>query len=123
MEVNIHHAKTNLSRLIVRAEAGEEVIIARAGKPAVKLVPVLAAKPRKFKAGALKGRLFVADDFLEPDLELEALFYDGPVFPENVMPAHAASKVKTDGKRKGSRASLQLRRDAVVVAKKVRIDR
>jgi len=44
------------------------------------------------------------------------------VFPENVMPAHA-SKVKTDGKRKGSRASLQLRRDAVVIAKKVRIDR
>ena len=80
MEVNIHYAKTNLSRLIFQAEAGEEVVIARAGKPAVKLTPVLAAKPRKFKAGALKGRLFVPDNFLDPDLELESLFYDGPIF-------------------------------------------
>ena len=81
MEVNIHHAKTNLSRLIIQAEAGEEVIIARAGKPAVKLVPVLAAAPRKFKAGALKGRLFVPENFLDRDPELESLSYDGPIFP------------------------------------------
>ena len=101
MEVNIHHAKTNLSRLILQAEAGEEVIIARAGKPAVKLVPVLAGIPRKFKAGALKGRLFVPDNFLDPDPELESLFYDGPIFPgENsaqtdvVVPHKTASRKK-----------------------------
>lgn len=88
MEVNIHHAKTNLSRLIVQAEAGEEIIIARAGKPAVRLVPVHVAKPRKFKAGALKGRMFVPDNFLDRDPELEALFYDGPVFS-----ADSAAKV------------------------------
>lgn len=81
MEVNIHHAKTNLSRLILQAEAGEEIIIARAGKPAVKLVPVPATMPRKFKAGALKGRLVVPDNFLDPDPDLESLFYDGPIFP------------------------------------------
>ncbi len=40
MEVNVHHAKTNLSKLIAAVESGEEVIIARAGKPAVKLVMV-----------------------------------------------------------------------------------
>jgi prevent-host-death family protein len=40
MEVNVHHAKTHLSKLIAAAESGEEVIIARAGKPSVKLVPI-----------------------------------------------------------------------------------
>ena len=101
MEVNIHHAKTNLSRLILQAEAGEEVIIARAGKPAVKLVPVMATMPRKFKAGALKGRLFVPDNFLDPDPELESLFYDGPIFPgessartENALPRKSPSRKK-----------------------------
>jgi prevent-host-death family protein len=79
MEVNIHHAKTNLSRLILQAEAGEEVIIARAGKPAVKLVPIQAVKPKKFKAGALKGLFTVPDDFLDPDPELESMFYDGQI--------------------------------------------
>ncbi len=84
MEVNIHHAKTNLSRLIVRAEAGEEVVIARAGKPAVKLVPVVAhqSKTRKLKAGALKGLVVMHDDSFAPDPELESLFYDGPIFPD-----------------------------------------
>ena len=43
MEVNIHHAKTNLSRLILRVEAGEEVLIARNGKPVARLVPVASA--------------------------------------------------------------------------------
>jgi len=107
MEVNIHHAKTNLSRLILQAEAGEEVIIARAGKPAVKLVPVLATMPRKFKAGALKGRLFVPDNFLDPDPELESLFYDGPIFPgessaqaDVVVPRKTSSREKLTTGRK-----------------------
>ena len=50
MEVNIHHAKTNLSKLIAAAESGEEVIIARNGKPAVKLVLVA---PRSRNSEAL----------------------------------------------------------------------
>ena len=76
MEVNIHHAKTNLSKLIQQAENGEEVIIARAGKPAVRLVPVLvASKPRV--AGALKGKIWISDDFNATDPELEDLFYNG----------------------------------------------
>jgi prevent-host-death family protein len=76
MEVNIHHAKTNLSRLILRAEAGEEVIIARAGKPAVKLVRVEAPFRKHYKPGALRGRLQVPADFLDPDPALEGLFYE-----------------------------------------------
>jgi prevent-host-death family protein len=81
MEVNVHEAKTNLSRLIVRAEAGEEVIIARSGRPAVRLVPVNPARRKLFKPGALKGRLTVPDDFLAPDAEMEKLFGEGTLFP------------------------------------------
>lgn len=53
MEVNVHHAKTNLSRLISAVENGEEVIIARNGKPAVKLVKILppARKSRRNMIG------------------------------------------------------------------------
>ena len=74
MEFNIHEAKTNLSQLIGRAEAGEEVIIARAGKPAVRLVPIEATAPPIFHPGALKGRLIVPNNFLDPDPAMEDLF-------------------------------------------------
>ena len=64
-QVNIHEAKTHLSRLIEAAERGEEVIIARSGKPAVRLTPVEGpGKPRI--PGALKGRIRVSDDFDAP---------------------------------------------------------
>ena len=55
------------------------MVIARAGKPAVKLVPVDAAKPKKFKFGALKGLISVPDSFFDPDPELESLFYGGQI--------------------------------------------
>jgi prevent-host-death family protein len=120
MEVNIHHAKTNLSRLILQAEAGEEVIIARAGKPAVRLVPVKAAKPRKFKAGALKGRLFVPDNFLDRDPELEAWFNDGPAFPESILRREVKANSKTDGGYKRGKVASPSRRASAVVAKRTR---
>jgi prevent-host-death family protein len=65
--VNVHAAKTQLSRLIDAAAAGEEVIIARAGKPVVKLVPVDQAAflpPRRL--GILEGKIHVPDDFDDP---------------------------------------------------------
>jgi prevent-host-death family protein len=78
MEVNIHHAKTNLSKLIAAAESGEEVIIARNGKPAVKLVLVTppVRKSRKHMWGAGIGKLWMADDAFSPeaDLEIQKLF-------------------------------------------------
>lgn len=70
--VNMHEAKTELSRLVERALAGEEVIIARAGVPVVRLVPVV---PRgKRKLGQWAGRIAIADDFEAPltSEELEA---------------------------------------------------
>ena len=65
MQVNVHHAKTHLSKLISVAESGEEVIIARNGAPAVRLVPVHAATKRSRKQmwGAGIGKIWIAPDF------------------------------------------------------------
>jgi len=65
--VTIHKAKTHLSELIARAEAGEEIIIARGKDPVMKLVPVTQAaqKPvRKF--GSMKGLINIGPEFFEP---------------------------------------------------------
>ena len=63
--VNIHTAKTHFSRYIEEVERGEEVIIARAGKPVARLVP-LKARPRSRRLGLLEGRIRIADDFDAP---------------------------------------------------------
>ena len=63
--VNVHAAKTQLSRLLDAAAAGEEVIIAKAGKPVARLVPITAVKqPRRL--GILAGKIHVPDDFDDP---------------------------------------------------------
>ena len=64
----MHEAKTTLSQLVERAEAGEEIIIARHGKPVARLVPVGAANSLAAVHGALRGRVHMAEDFDElPD--------------------------------------------------------
>jgi prevent-host-death family protein len=74
MEVNIHEAKTHLSRLLERVAVGEELVIATAGKPVAKLVPIKSSRP-KFKLGSAKGEFAVPDDFNEPlPKEIEDLF-------------------------------------------------
>lgn len=60
--INIHDAKTNFSKLVDRAAAGEEIIIAKAGKPAASLVPIKRSKPERV-FGSLKGKIRIADDF------------------------------------------------------------
>jgi prevent-host-death family protein len=64
--VGMHDAKTHLSRLVERAEAGEEVVIQRNGKPVVRLVPVV-EDPRSLASvrGVWRGRVRMADDFDE----------------------------------------------------------
>ena len=65
MTFNVHDAKTHLSSLLERVSNGEEVIIARAGKPVARLVPVKqAARPRVL--GRDRGRVKIADDFDAP---------------------------------------------------------
>ncbi|HME35845.1 MAG TPA: type II toxin-antitoxin system Phd/YefM family antitoxin [Candidatus Sulfotelmatobacter sp.] len=75
MEVNIHEAKTHLSKLLERVALGEEVIIAKAGKPVAKLVP-LSNEPKTRILGSAKGEFVVPDDFNDPlPKEIEDLFY------------------------------------------------
>lgn len=63
--VNIHDAKTRLSQLVERAEAGEEIVIARAGRPVARLSPLSPRRaPRRL--GRLDGRFRIPDDFNAP---------------------------------------------------------
>ena len=60
---NIHEAKTHLSRLIDRAAAGEEIVIARAGKPMVRMIPYQEKQPPKRTPGIWKGKVRMSRDF------------------------------------------------------------
>lgn len=74
--ITIHAAKTHLSKLIERAEAGEEVIIARRNKPVVRLVPIEAPKPKR-QFGAMKGKVWVGPEFFEPLPDEELRLWEG----------------------------------------------
>lgn len=74
--VNIHEAKTNLSKLIEKTQKGEEVIIGKAGKPVAKL-SAYKEKLAKRKLGLWKGKVWIPDDFNEEDQEINELFYVG----------------------------------------------
>jgi prevent-host-death family protein len=63
--VNIHQAKTHLSRLLQRVIAGEEVVIAKSGAPLARLVP-FEQKPRQRTPGSAKGKIWIAPDFNAP---------------------------------------------------------
>lgn len=76
MMVNIHEAKTHLSRLVERAAAGEEIIIGKAGRPVARLVPYVASRePRS--PGRWAGRVTVAPDFDETPAWLVDAFEGG----------------------------------------------
>jgi prevent-host-death family protein len=82
--VNIHEAKTHFSKLVERVEAGEEIVIARAGRPVAKLVPVEKRRePRKL--GQLNGKIWVAPDWDSEEVndEIARLFYGGEL-PETL---------------------------------------
>lgn len=74
MKVTVHAAKTNLSKLIEAALAGEDVVIARGDKPVVRLVPV---EPTPFKFGLLAGQLGETPDFHEPMDEEDLRLWEG----------------------------------------------
>jgi prevent-host-death family protein len=75
MEVNIHEAKTHFSRLLQRVALGEEITIAKAGKPVAKLVPLKQPKKNRI-LGSAKGEFTVPDDFNDPlPKEIEDLFW------------------------------------------------
>ncbi len=80
--VNVHAAKTNLSRLLERAEAGEEIVIGRAGKPIAKLVPYVVERPKRV-FGRLKGQIVIHGDFDADNEEIADLFEQGEIFPSD----------------------------------------
>jgi prevent-host-death family protein len=71
--VTVSEAKTQLSRLIERASDGEEIVIRRGQRPVAKLVRY-EERPVPRRMGALRGRIWMSEDFDEPDEELERLF-------------------------------------------------
>lgn len=75
MIVNVRRAKIELSRLLARAEAGEEVVIARRGRPIARLVPL---EPRgRREPGTLRGKITVPDRFFDPLPEEELKAWEG----------------------------------------------
>lgn len=76
--VNIHEAKTNLSKLIEKTLNGEEVIIAKAGKPVAKL-SFYKEKLKPRKSGLWKGKVWMSDDFNDEDEGINKLFYEGDI--------------------------------------------
>ena len=75
MKVNIHQAKTHFSKLLAKVQLGEEVVIAKAGTPVAKLVPIH-AKPKPRILGSAKGLIEISDDFDAPlPKEIEDSFW------------------------------------------------
>ncbi|MEQ1559588.1 MAG: type II toxin-antitoxin system Phd/YefM family antitoxin [Methyloglobulus sp.] len=82
-QINIHEAKTQLSKLVEEAAQGEEIIIAKAGRPVARLVPLATNEGKTRTPGGMKSQILLADDFDAPmsDEEL-ALWNDSPIFPK-----------------------------------------
>jgi prevent-host-death family protein len=71
--VTVTEAKTQLSRLIARADAGEEIVIRRGRKPVAKIVAYAPERKRRVP-GDLEGKIWISEDFDEPDEEIERMF-------------------------------------------------
>lgn len=74
VRMGMAEAKTNLSKLVALAEAGEEVVITRSGQPAVRLVIEPAKRPVSEFIGSMKGEIWMSDDFNEFGPELQEMF-------------------------------------------------
>ena len=80
--ISVYQARAELSRLIERALAGEEIVITRRGQPTVRLLPVEQPQPRR-KPGALKGKLTLPESFFDPLPEdIIDAFYESKIFPD-----------------------------------------
>lgn len=88
---NIQEAKTHLSRLVEQAAAGEEIIIAKAGKPMAKLVPYIPPQPTR-KGGFLAGKIWESPDCWDTDPELIEAMID-----TSIEPSPLTSKVAEPG--------------------------
>ena len=102
MTVNVHEAKTHFSKLLQRVAAGEDIVIAKAGKPVARLT---ALKPKRAprRLGLAKGKVFVPDDFDAPMPDFEAEFYG------EATPRHA--RVPVGNRRSGPPFTKFAKRD------------
>jgi prevent-host-death family protein len=80
--VNVHEAKTHFSKLLRRVQSGEAVIIAKAGKPMARIVPLSEAAPSGREFGAFKGWIECAPDAFNGSDEVADLFEKGDIFPD-----------------------------------------
>lgn len=91
--VNIQAAKTHLSRLVEEAAAGEEIILAKAGRPLIRLVP-FSARNQPRKLGLLKGRVRESKACWDRDPALESQFSDEPVVPRPNVRPNSTKKIR-----------------------------
>jgi prevent-host-death family protein len=80
-QINVHEAKTHFSKLLEQVEQGEEIVVARAGKPVVRMIRYQPEKTIKRKPGRLKGKIIIHPSFFE-DTEITAKFINGELFPK-----------------------------------------
>ncbi len=81
MKVNMHEAKSQLSKLGKLAWEGEEIVIAKAGEPYLRLEPYRKPKGKR-KLGALKGQIWIAPDFDETPKDIIDSFWNSKIFPD-----------------------------------------
>jgi len=80
--VNVHEAKTQLSKLLRRVEAGEDILIGRAGQPVARLTRIEPEDTPPRPLGTWRGRVTISDDFDALPAEVEAAFYGSRLDPE-----------------------------------------
>jgi prevent-host-death family protein len=80
-QINVHEAKTHFSKLLEQVEQGEEIIVARAGKPVVRMIRYQPDKTLKRKPGRLKGKIVIHPGFFE-DSDIAGEFLNGELFPK-----------------------------------------
>ena len=79
--VTIHEAKTQFSKLVRRAEAGEEIVVRRGREPVARIVP-LAKRGGVTGRGSMKGKIRISPDFDEADEEIRRMFEESEIFPD-----------------------------------------
>ncbi len=101
-QVNLYEAKTHLSQLVKEAAAGREIIIANAGEPVARLVPLAAEPKPQREPGRLRGQIWIAEDFDDPlPPDILAAFYGEP--PQDATPAPQKSKASHKPKKQKHR--------------------
>lgn len=99
MEVNVHEAKTHLSRLLKRVEAGEEITISRAGVPVARLIAAGPVNGQRL-LGSMKGQIYMAEDFDAPlPDDILTSFYGEPVRRKRRAVAKPGKAAKRQARR------------------------